>query len=368
MNNKTGFNISQLIDELDSAVMSGDTEKADELADALFRLQGGIDEAAVMPAQFTESIAAQYGKESGGHKVKPQSIKRIICIAAAAALVMTLGITALATHLFGLRDFVIANNEQSPSAVTDDAGTETETAAPSSEPAAAEPSYDIIALQGYPDSSEYKASAEWRVFCQNYDTDQTILHQVGNNPNAFTERYPLYLVYSQEMADKIEEIIAKYGLTLHTSIAVPESPEEFFSAAGTGDFLVHQSGTGIHTSFSGYVYNDGTFQFDGEAVLLNGAVLAYQFANYVKGTFSDTYLNIGDADSYKEWLYTTTGGVKVSLALSETKALIIADLGSSFVTVNVLAGTSEDSGFGSSGITADDLQAFADMFDLTQMH
>lgn len=367
MNKKTGFNASALIEELDSAVMRGDTEKADEISEILFKLQGGQEEDAVMPPRFPGIVSDQNKDISGEHKVKPNSIKRIVSIAAAAVLVMTLSITAIAANLFGLRDMVFDNgnkdavpNWQVSAPVTDEA------ALHNGIPDAPDSDLDLIAMQGYPDSSEYKASAEWNVFCQNYDTDHAILNQVGNSSNEYTEKYPLYLVYSKEMADKLEEIIAKYKLSLHTAIALPENPEAFFSTAGTGDFLESQSSQGVNRNLGGYVYNDGTFQFDGEAVLSNSAVIGYQFANYVKGTFSDTYLNIGDSDAYQEWPYETASGVQVSLALSETKALIITDLGSSFVTVNVLAGTG-DSGFGSSSITRDDLQRLADMFDFTQI-
>ncbi len=93
-------------------------------------------------------------------------------------------------------------------------------------------------------------------------------------------------------------------------------------------------------------------------------MIAYQFGNYVKGTFSGVYLNVGDADSYREWQYTTSSGVIVSLALGETKALVIADLENSFVAVNVLTG-SAGSDFGSSSVTEDDLEAFADLFDFS---
>jgi len=59
-----------------------------------------------------------------------------------------------------------------------------------------------------------------------------------------------------------------------------------------------------------------------------------------KPCFSDTYLNIGDASSYAEWEYKTGSGQKVSLALGDTKALVIADLKNSYVVINVLSGNS----------------------------
>ena len=39
---------------------------------------------------------------------------------------------------------------------------------------------------------------------------RAIISEIGNSPTGFEERYGHYLVYTQEMADKLEEIIAKY--------------------------------------------------------------------------------------------------------------------------------------------------------------
>ncbi len=366
MNSKTELTLSHLIDTLDLAVMNGETEKADEIAAILFRLQGGTEDAAVMPAQFPIDIAARNRTHSGGRTVKPKSIKRLISIAAAAALIMALGITALATHLFGLRDMVIGGDTDASNVSGAAAPVSDETALHGSDSEPTDQNVDLIAMQGYPDSNEYKASEAWNIFCKNYDTDHSILNIVGNNPNEYTEKYPMYLVYSQEMAEKLEEIIAKYRLTLHTSITIAENAEELIRLAQVGKFLGKASGGGVNTVYSGYVYNDRTFHYDGQAVLANSSVIEYQFGNYVKGTFSEPCLNIGNADTYQQWQYTTKSGVKVSLALSETKSLVITDRENSFVIVNVLAGTG-DSGFGSSSITAEDLQSFADMFDFTQI-
>ena len=88
----------------------------------------------------------------------------------------------------------------------------------------------------------------------------------------------------------------------------------------------------------GYAYNDGTFHYDGQVALTSGKLVDYQFGNYVKGTFSDVSLNVGDADSYREWAYETASGVTVSLALGDSKALVITDLDNSFVVINVLTG------------------------------
>ncbi len=358
MHNAADMNIERLIERLDDAVLNGRVHEADELTSVLFRMQGGTDEIAVMPEPFIDNLKVQNVIKFKERRMKPTHTKKIIYIVAAAAIVTALSITAVATGFFGVRDLVIEDDtpvSASVGAVAD--GVTTPVIAP--EPS---PSYDMISMQGYPDSPEYKAAEEWSIFTRHYDEDGSIIAEVGNNPNEYTERYPLYLVYSKDMADKLEEIVGKYGLTLHESITIAENADALFSAAGTGDFL---SGTGIGYSMQGgYAYDDGTFLYDGQVALTSGKLVDYQFGNYVKGTFSDVSLNVGDADSYREWQFETSSGVTVSLALGDSKALVITDLDNSFVVINVLTGTA-GSDFGSSAITEDDLEMFADLFDFS---
>ncbi len=359
-------NISRLMKELDTAVLCDNTDKADEISDELFRLQGGIEAETEMPDRFFEKIKDRNKQNSGGQK--SMSIKKIISIAAVAAVIAALGITALATRWFGIKDLVINNNDNGIAVTKNisDSGSvgKTDTASDAATPIIdkEEKEPDLIALQGYPDSNEYKASAEWNLFCDGYDTDQSLLNAVGNSSNEITEKYPMYLVYTQEMADKLEEIVKKYKLTLHNSITIIENSEELVKQADTGDFIGN-----ANKVLGGYVYNDGTFHYDGEAVFNNNRI-DYQFGNYVKGTFSSTYLNIGDANAYKEWTYKTSSGVKVSLALSENKALVIADLKDSYVTINVLTGTGGNGSLVSESITAEVLQEFADSFDYSKIN
>jgi hypothetical protein len=360
MDGRADCSVAGLIKELDRAAGTGDVIAADDAADRLYRLQGGTDADAAMPSDFPARITGRKMDKAGGQPMKGNRFRKLIGLAVAAALVLALCFTALATDLFGLRDLVM---QQEPGRGSIP---ETEGPAENSPAVTGGPEQDLIALQGYPDSSEYKASEEWNLFRRSYDTDGSILGEVGNGSNEYTEKYPMYLVYSKDMADKLAEIAAKYGLKLHESMTVVGSAGELYEAAGTGGFLTAANG-GSNTQLGGYVYNDGTFHFDGEAFLEAGKNIPYQFGNYVKGTFSDTYLNVGNADVYRERAYTTSGGMEVSLAISENKSLVIADLPNSFVVINVLTGSENGGSFGGSAITLEDLQGFADMFDFSMI-
>ncbi len=310
-------------------------------------------------------------------KIKQKRINKIVAAAAAACIILITSSSVYASNMFGLKDMLIGNintttadgnvsrNNSSDvnnkpqnnisESMDDNAASENSV---TEEPLASP--YEYISLQGFADTNESKAVAEWTNFRENYDRDGALLAQVGNGPTGLDSKYDLYLVYTQEMADKLDEIVKKYNLSLHSSIIDITNTDELIQKAGSGNFL----GT-ANTAYSTYMYEDGTFHFDGCANLDNGLKIDYQFMNCRKGAFTDTILNIGSIKDYEEWSYTTTGGITVNLAISPGKALIIADLGDSFITINVLAGTEHGFLDDNGKITSSDLESFSNTFDFS---
>lgn len=146
------------------------------------------------------------------HMRKRHSIgKRLFMLAAVIAVAVALSGLAIAVNFLGLRDTLLP--EQYGVYKTDEYG----------KIIPGEYEYtDFISLSGFNDTPESQALAEWQSFLEGYDQDGSIIASVGNNPTGFEDRYGMYLVYTQEMADKLEEIIAKYDLRLH-SWMVPSS-------------------------------------------------------------------------------------------------------------------------------------------------
>ena len=153
-------------------------------------------------------------------KRRKNPAKRVLALAAAVCLLAVLSIAAAATGLFGLRDVLLP--EKGSVYVTD----ENDVVVPG------EYEYrDFVSLSGWQDTPESRALAEWRSFLEDYDRDGAIIGEIGNSPTGFEEDYGLYLVYTREMADKLEEIAAKYGLCLHTRME-DVMPETWRTAAG----------------------------------------------------------------------------------------------------------------------------------------
>lgn len=278
-------------------------------------------------------------------KRKKRASKQLVTLAAVICLLAVVSTVAVAADWFGLRELLLPR-QQVPMPIDPETGEREEK------------TVDMIGLSGYLDTAESRALAEWQEFLNDYDVEAAA-NASDQNPGQVDEKYTLYQVYNQEMADKLDEIVEKYGLTLHSVMAVL-MPEEWSDAVGV--FALEGN-----TAYSGYIYEDGTFAYDGEADLSGYGVVDYQFRRNVKGGFNEVILNIDDVSQYQEWVYEAACGIPVTLALGPAKGLLIADLEDSFVTVNVLAGTETDPDdiFSSGPFSAKDLEALADSFDFT---
>lgn len=253
---------------------------------------------------------------------------------AAALMIVVLGGTALATNLFGLRSIIVSDPYATPEAVG-----------------------DVIALQGLPESPEFRANAAWMDYLAGQDLEKAAAE--AEKSGALPQGYEFYTVYSQEMADQLEAIARDNDLALHTDARDFYSAADLYAALGTDPFI---SGC---AAVSGYVYEDGSFQADGTNVA--DKCYEYQLGYYRKGTFSEVTLNVGDAEKYEEWIYTTASGVDVQLSMSSDRCVLLADLPDGFAAVNLLGGTAGNSVFMPEPVTAEELQAFADQFDFSAL-
>ena len=268
---------------------------------------------------------------------------RPAALIAAVLIVALLAGTALATDFFGLKALIVTDPYVDPVIAT----------------TAPETVGDLIALQGFPTSPEFQANAEWMDYLASLDLSaEQQNYQAGISP-AISDRYVLYEVYSPRMTEALDAIAAKYGLRLHSSVTDFDSEQELYALLGTEAFFTDCS------AIYGYAYEDGSFQGNGTSVA--GICYEYQFGRYVKGSFSEVTLNVGNAGDYEEWMYTTASGVEVQLSLGPTRCVLMADLPESFVAVNLLGGTRGDQLFMPEPVTRSDLEAFADLFDFSAL-
>lgn len=292
------------------------------------------------------------------NRQKKRNPKLFFRLAPVLAVILIVTTVSCTNYFFSLRDLGLGKEEvQTIDLHLQEAETKT------SNPPLQTTEVDMIALSGVWNSPEYKACAEWEEFLQNYDQDGAIIASIGNEPTGFEESYDAYLCYTQEMADKIEEICEKYHLKKLSGIQVPDDYETLCRLAGTGDIF---GGTSEHvhlSDYGGYLYADGTFHMEGSAAISGDSPCStdFQFRRSMKGSFSPVTLNVTDISQYRQWNYTTKTGDKVLLANSSNKALIIAERENSFVVVNVLG----DILSGTFDISNEALEAMADAFDFS---
>lgn len=262
---------------------------------------------------------------------RKKSTRRLWLLAAIVALLAALSVGAVAARLLGLQDLLLPQHQP----------------APSGQPPVQERQ---LSLSGYISIPESQALAEWNQFLACYDPDGAILKVAGSYTAPALDKYRCYLVYTQEMADRLEEIAAKYSLTLHTWEHVVEDQEAWISLLG--DFL------GDNTACSGVIAEDGTFHYDGYLTTAGGTRLEYQFRRSVKGVLNDVYLPVDGLSAYEEWYCTTDDGREITLDLGPGRGFLLTDLGDSFVFVTVLAGADQ-------GVTRQDMKNLADSFDFS---
>ncbi|MCM1561705.1 MAG: hypothetical protein NC123_19550 [Butyrivibrio sp.] len=266
-------------------------------------------------------------------------------------ILIVLPAVAIAANWFGLRDLLIPVTPPVPPAPTGEHGGNVQPVPETGMPDEREEKTDaMIGLSGYQGSPEAQAMAEWQAFLAAYDSDHAILEGIGDGPTEIDKtRYGLYNVYTQDMADQLEEIIQRYGLKLHTDINVVNQEELAFRVGG--DFMQEPL-----RRYWAYIYEDGTFQFDGDVELQDHETVDFQFARTVKETFNETMLKIGDVSGYQEFGYVTSGGEMVMCALGTDKALVFVDSESCFILMNVMGGSS-------CGVTESVLKNMADAVD-----
>ena len=199
----------------------------------------------------------------------------------------------------------------------------------------------IISLQGFEGSKNYEAFQEWKTFLDSYDSDRSILNASNDFYLECPEEYYSYGCYSWEMVDKVAEICEKYGLDPLGKPWVYRQSEHLFEAVGI-ETVFSDTGTPEESPFSGYCYNDGTFEMEGNITLTGqwNYTVGYSLRSVQKTSFDGVYSSVGDLDTYEQWEYTMKDGTTVLLALQD-EGRIIVDREDCFVVVTAF-GTPED--------------------------
>lgn len=246
---------------------------------------------------------------------KHTPIGRMLSVAVAAALMLALSLTAYATELFGLMDFILPDSYQSRTMPDDAADNASDRQA--------------ISISGYIDSPEAKGAAAWRQYKLDYLLNNTIRYDEDDLPI----HAGYYGAYNDEMYAKLKEIAEQYGLELVT--------EEGFLIGSRGGHTL----SGENCSY--YQYSNGNFKEEGDFTASDGVTVSYSIIRTVKGSLATSGFEIWDAENWSYWNHTAPNGENVAVGLSGElydatgsdvgrRGLIMVDLGDVFVTVIVI--------------------------------
>ena len=161
-----------------------------------------------------------------------------------------------------------------------------------------------VTFNGYVDTPEGKANAEWTNFIQSYESPLSPEEsRAWDNAHHDTSAV-FYGAWDDAALDKLNEIAQKYNLKLHTERVTPWTTNLFYQITGLHPFLSEPNQLSVL-----YVYEDGSFS--AEAELFDSWIRMDRGA---KGVLCPSAFYLWDTEKFEEWQVTTTEGIVVNIA------------------------------------------------------
>lgn len=276
---------------------------------------GGTDRADDAPAPVRTP-------EKEARLMKTNKRKRFGAVAAGIlGGILLMGGVAYAAGWFGLKDLTgeeksveltLKVPEKGRQAKEDAAGTRTPAESQAPETRHETMYYMELSLVGPKGSPEYEAQMEWGDFYWQHYSETN--GSDDNEERPCESYYDIYGCWDQEMKDKLDEILEKYGLEPHQTYAGTNSLDVLCKEIGIRRIFPElKERTGYHAASQDYwYYDDGSFSIER---MVDWEDMENSFVFHMdcckKGVLNDVALNIDDPSHYTEWDYTTTSGVHV---------------------------------------------------------
>ena len=180
----------------------------------------------------------------------------------------------------------------------------------------------VLSFAGMKDTPAFQAAQEWFDFKQAYDPDGEIQGSVWGNEPEFPAEYSGYGLYTQEMKEKLDELLDKYDLKLKGAPVPFRTKKQLLRAMGIENALNSNSKAQMRIHQAQY-YENGNLdlifffdipgQGDTEAVTNTFCCLYYR----QKDCLISDYAAVGADSDWQEWNYKTASGDEV-LIVRET--------------------------------------------------
>lgn len=285
----------------------------------------------VKDTYIEEAEFGEFTPEKGelpGRK-KGLSLRKTLLVAAVIALTLTLAGCAVA-YVLHLQDLHMGQRESWADSWDENMnyqGRETFTE-------------QVFSLSGLKDSPAYQGTKAWFDFTQSYDADGSIQKSVWSDPPQFPEKYDAYDIYSQDMADKLDEIAAQYGLQLLGARVKGISDKSLLRYYGVEN-LLNEASTATMDTLSAWAYEGGSLYSDFFLRLPENRDWPYETLcsyrlNSKNALCTDTFTQ-ADGSKWREWNYTTAGGDSVLILRNEDGGLswILCDRADAMVSLRL---------------------------------
>lgn len=182
----------------------------------------------------------------------------------------------------------------------------------------------VLTLAGLKGSPGYQAAMEWFRFKQDYDPEHILHMQMisdGTVPD-FPEEYGDYNLYSQEMKDELDRILADHGLKPAGATLEFRTLKNMCAALGVERIQKVENGVTVNVTGGGCRENGNfTLMLD---FLLPEAPENEIYATWGnlrwnrKDCFSEDLIAIENTGDWKEWNYTTASGNEVLIIRADS--------------------------------------------------
>lgn len=198
----------------------------------------------------------------------------------------------------------------------------------------------VFAPYGGKDSAVQQATREWYAFTDSYDPDRKLMPNTNEN-NIPENYYYTYRCYTQEMVDKLDEIVQKHNLKLLDKFTVAQAWEKqvMLDTLGIDGVTLPDADAKIREG-AGMLFPNGNFRSTVDVTLTS------EDAKWTNRCFAEYYYAKNDTfapdvgfvmeEGYDQWAYTTADGTNVLLARTrEGDGNIVADLGDATVYISL---------------------------------
>lgn len=181
----------------------------------------------------------------------------------------------------------------------------------------------VLTLAGMGQTPAAQAAREWYEFLEGYDPDYEIRKSVWGREPEFSEEYTGYGLYTQDMKDKLDDILDKYALKLRGKAVEFQTGKLALRTLGMEDILLPGSEVSLSIGRADY-YENGNMNLsfeitlpgeNGEASVKTRGDLRYRSKDCL---IPDTAV-LTEAQ-WEEWNYTTASGAEVLLVRAEDAA------------------------------------------------